>query len=220
MPLVADLVGRAKRVAAAGADRLYGIESQTQVPGPELGYADGSGYLHYQASSWLSVPGVFTGWDPPPGPGDVVCDLGCGKGRALVQIARRFPVDRVVGVELSADLAAIARENLARTRRHHRAAASEVHVADVREFAIPDDVTIVYIANPFDGPVFADALARIADTYDRRPRRLQVAYVHPTEALMVDASPRFAELPRPTARWMRPLGVDPTEFRRYEVLGP
>jgi SAM-dependent methyltransferase len=207
-----------KGVVANVVDRLYGIESQTQVSAGDLGYQDGTGYLHYQASSWLSVPAVFSGWEPKPGPRDVVLDLGCGKGRPMVQIARRFAVDRVVGVEYDAALAEVARENLRRTQRRHKARGFEVVVADARTYQVPDDVTLVYIANPFDGDVFADALDRIVESYDRRPRRIQFAYVHPTEERRVLASGRFRELRRPVARWMKPLRVDADEFRRYEVV--
>jgi SAM-dependent methyltransferase len=212
------MLARAKAVVAGLADRVYGIESQTQVHGHELGYDPASGYLHYQASSWLSVPGMFAGWEPAPGPGDVVIDLGCGKGRAMVQLARRYAFDRVLGVEFDAGLAEIARENLRRTRGRHKARATEVVVGDARSMPIPDDVTLVYIANPFKGAVFTDALDRIVESHDRRPRPMRIAYVHPIEYQVMEAHDRFRELPRPHASWFRLLAVDPLEFRRYELV--
>jgi SAM-dependent methyltransferase len=216
----AGLQTRLKRVAANLADRLYGIDSQRQVAGADLGYQDGSGYLHYQASGWLTIPAMFGDWTPPPGAGHVFVDLGCGKGRPLIQFARRFPVDRVVGVEYDPGLAEVCRENLRRTQRHHKALAWEVLVGDARSFEIPDDTTIVYIANPFDGDVFAEALERIVESYDRRPRDLRLAYVHPVEREAVDRHPRFRELPQPRTRLIRLARLDPDEFRRYDVVAP
>jgi SAM-dependent methyltransferase len=209
---------RVKRFAASAADRLYGIDSQTQVSMEELGYADGSGYLHYQASGWLSVPGVFSGWPPRPGAGDVFVDLGCGKGRPLVQVARRYPVDRVVGVERDAGLAEVARENLRRTQKHHRARGFEVHVGDARTFEIPDDATIVYVANPFGGDVFEEALQRVLDSYDRRPRPMRFAYVGPREEARLTSTGRFRRVEDPHARWIRAARIDPSELRRYEIV--
>jgi SAM-dependent methyltransferase len=211
---------RLKRVAANLADRLYGIDSQTQVAGSDLGYEDGSGYLHYQASGWLTVPGMFADWTPPPGPGDVFVDLGCGKGRPLIQFARRFPVDRVVGVEYDPGLADICRENLRRTQGRHKARSWEVLVGDARSFQVPDDATIVYIANPFAGDVFAESLERIVESQDRRPRPMRLAYASPVEKPTVDRHPRFRELPQPRTMAIRVARLDPDEFRRYEVVAP
>lgn len=209
----------AKGVVAEAVDRIYGIETNTQVSQAELGYETGSPNLPYQPSSWLSVPGVFSGWTPAPGRQDVLVDLGCGKGRALVQIARRFRLARIVGLEHSPAMADCARRNLERTRVRHRTAAVEVLNGDASRWKLPDDVTIVYLANPFIGEVFAAALERIIESHDRRPRGLRVAYVHPVEHERVLATGRFRELPRGRPLWMALTGVDPEEFRRYEVIG-
>ncbi len=212
------LLDLAKPLVARVVDRAYGISTQEQVSPERLGYEPGSGYLHYQASSWLSVPGMFSDWTPAPGRADVILDLGCGKGRALVQLARRCPVGRVVGLELNAGLADVARANLVRTRGRHRAAAFEVHVGDARTWEIPEDVTIVYLANPFDGVVFDEAMQRLFESYDRRPRALQIAYVHPIGADRLLATGRVQERPHAGRWWMQLAGVDPREFRRFDVL--
>ncbi len=218
MSAVRRLLLVAKPTVAGVMDRVYGIATQEQVQAEDLGYAPDSGYLHYQASSWLSVPGMFSDWRPAPGPADVILDLGCGKGRALVQLARRYPVRKVVGVEFNPGLADAARVNLERTRAHHRAGGFEVHVGDARSWPVPDEVTLVYVANPFDGVVFDEAMERVFESYDRRPRRLQVAYVHPSEAERLVATGRVREIAHAERRWMRIAGVDPAEFRRFEVV--
>ncbi|MFC3533848.1 class I SAM-dependent methyltransferase [Vogesella facilis] len=46
-------------------------------------------------------------------PGDVVLDLACGPGNQLLQIARLHPEARFIGLDASASMLALARENLA-----------------------------------------------------------------------------------------------------------
>ncbi len=218
MPWTARAIGAVKGIVAEAADRAYGIRTNEQISQHELGYSTASDNLHYQASGWLTVPGMFSGWEPRPGPEDVLVDLGCGKGRVLVQVARRYPVRRVLGLEYAPALGACARDNLERTRRHHQAASFEVFTGDASTWPIPDDVTIVYLANPFVGDVLAGALERIIESWERRPRRLRLAYAAPLEHQRVLATGRFRELDRADARWMRWTGVDPEQFRRYEVI--
>jgi hypothetical protein len=113
------------------------------------------------------------------GPDDVLLEYGSGKGRVVITVASRYPLRRVIGVEHDRDAIAAARANLRKWRRPLRCPAVEFAYEDAREFAVPDDVTVVYLFNPFVGVTFSDVLARLRASLTRRPRRLRVVYLYP-----------------------------------------
>lgn len=112
----------------------------------------------YEPSGWLDIRRILRHGEI--GPNDVFLDLGSGKGRAVLQAAR-FPFSRVIGVELSEDMTAIAQRNLAARRRQLRCRNVELITADVLHYPIPDDVSVVYLFNPFQGPIFDAVIEQI-----------------------------------------------------------
>jgi SAM-dependent methyltransferase len=113
------------------------------------------------------------------GPDDVFVDFGCGDGQVLYQAARRYRCRRVIGVELSPSLAAIAVENLERNAGRLRTQETSVVVTNATEWDIPDDLTIAYFYFPFDGAVFQTVLDNIVDSLARHPRRFRIAFAAP-----------------------------------------
>lgn len=107
-------------------------------------------------------------------------DLGSGKGKALL-MAARHPYRRVVGVEIDAGLAEIARLNIELTRRRRRAETVECVVATVRDWRVPDDTSVVFMYNSFFGETFRDAMGCVFDSYNRNPRDLHIVYMFPWE---------------------------------------
>jgi len=96
-------------------------------------------------------------------------DLGSGKGRALI-IAARMGFQRVIGVEFAAELADIARRNLAITE-----ARAEVILGDAGEYALPDGALGIYLYNPFS----VEVMRKIAAQLDVRSGETWVAYLNP-----------------------------------------
>lgn len=178
----AALVGRWTAAAAAerALDRYFGLKGLA-TSGRDGGHYGPSGLCYgYVPTPWRALLRMF-----PPGslgPGDVVLEYGCGKGRTLAFVASRFPVRRVTGVEIDPGLCAEAEANLGRLRR--RRAAAGVLCADAAAFKVPDDVTVAYFYNPFRGDVFGAVLARLSESLERAPRPLRIVYYHP---LMHDA---------------------------------
>ena len=129
------------------------------------------------------------------GPEDTFVDFGCGKGRVLLQAARR-PFRRVVGVEISPGLVDVARAALAARSRRQRCGEVEVVAADAREFPIPDDMTIGFFYDPFRGEVFDAVLRGIVESMDRRPRRVHLVYAHPILASRILETGRFRVVKR------------------------
>jgi SAM-dependent methyltransferase len=96
-------------------------------------------------AGWTSVASSSPRKYPP---GDVFLDPGSGKGRAVL-LAARYPFKRVIGVEFSESLTAIARRNMATFRARLRCHDVELVTADVVDYRIPDDVSVVYMFNLF-----------------------------------------------------------------------
>jgi SAM-dependent methyltransferase len=171
---------------AAYERKLGGVHTSDQVMLEDLGLADPQ-RVEYTPSPWRELQRVL----PPSevGPDDVFADLGCGMGR-IVLLAARYPMKRVVGVELSEDLARVARENVGNAQGRLATRDIEIVQADVLEYELPDDVTIVYLFNPFTGDIFEQALQSILASLDRRGRRLRMVYRHPVEHERIMATGR------------------------------
>jgi SAM-dependent methyltransferase len=123
---------------------------------------------------------------------DAFVDYGSGKGRVLLQAAR-LPFARVTGLELDEADCALARANAAAARAAGRVRCGEIEVLqeDATSWPLPDDVTYVYMFNPFKGEVFAAVLARVLESLERRPRPLTLIYANPTCGRDVLATGRF-----------------------------
>jgi 16S rRNA G966 N2-methylase RsmD len=111
---------------------------------------------------------------------DVFLDIGSGMGRALL-VAASYPFSRVIGVELSAHLNDIAQQNIHHLESRLKCRDITVVNADAVEYRVPDDVTVVFMANPFQGSIFQRVVHNILASYDRNPRRLRIVYVNPRE---------------------------------------
>ena len=159
-------------------ERRLGAETHEWVELSELGLPS-KDRLRYQPSAWLTLPRVLRRSEVSPE--DVFIDFGCGKGRMVLEAALLYRFARVVGVELSSDLAAIARGNVERNRRRLKTPQVEIAVSDVLEYPIPDDVTIAFLANPFTGPIFGHVITELLASVDRFPRRLRIVYCVPVE---------------------------------------
>jgi SAM-dependent methyltransferase len=111
-------------------------------------------------------------------------DLGAGMGRALFAAAR-FPFRRIVGVEISAALAEIARDNVKRFKgRDPRCRDVRIVRGDASTFAFPRGDLVAYLYNPFDATLVASVVAALA----ARPRKnLALLYHTPVERAVIEA---------------------------------
>lgn len=112
------------------------------------------------------------------GPDDVVCDIGCGKGRVLCWFSR-LPIAGVVGIDLDASLTVAAERNL-RTLRGRRAQA-QVLTEDATQ-ADFDGVSVIIMFNPFGEAVMRAVLQSLRQSLERSPRLVRIAYMSPTQA--------------------------------------
>jgi SAM-dependent methyltransferase len=106
-------------------------------------------------------------------------DFGCGKGRTLL-LASHFPFRRIIGVEFSKELTAIAERNLRTYQSPERQCQDLSAVwADVAAYEMPDGPLVVYSYNSFDGVILKRALENIARSFEAQPRELLFVYANP-----------------------------------------
>lgn len=115
----------------------------------------------------------------PIDPGvDGFVDYGCGKGRAVV-LAATYPFAKVIGVERRKELTEIARDNVERARRHITCPDVQIANVDARAWAVPHDITIAFLFNPFGGDILDNVIARIHESLTEYPRPFRLVYVLP-----------------------------------------
>ena len=155
---------------------------------------EGAGVAHADSVRYAASPWWVLRWLLPRSavrPSDVFVELGCGKGRVVLDAARRYPFRRVVGVELAPALSEVARALLERERDGLRCRDLRIETTDATEFAIPDDMTHAYLYNPFNGATFERVCANVVASLDRAPRTVRVMYLHAADHATLTATGRF-----------------------------
>jgi predicted RNA methylase len=182
-PGIRKLVKKAKHtVAELLYERRYGVRTSEQVildvhDEVNVGYTP----MNWRQLKW-ALPVQSVSRD------DVFIDIGSGKGRAVLVAAVDYRFGRVIGVELTQELHETAERNMAAAAGKIRAGKVELVRSDVREYQIPDDVTVVYMNNPVRGPVFVSVLEALSASQRRRPRRMRLIYYNPAEEEALDAT--------------------------------
>ena len=118
------------------------------------------------------------------GAGDVVCDIGCGKGRIVCWFARQR-VSRVIGIDCDPRLTSAAEENL-QTLRQCRAM-GEIRTEDATESDF-DGVNVFIMFNPFGAEVMNSVLNSIKRSVAHSPRRITLVYICPVHIDVFDNS--------------------------------
>jgi SAM-dependent methyltransferase len=195
-------------------DALHGTDTAGSVEPGDLGIDNAESRM--LAIRYLPSPLRVTSWmldrigvDPRE---YSFVDLGCGKGRVL-PIAAQQPFHKVVGVEISTDLAAIARRNIDRFRpSSERVRAITVENTDVRKFNMPSGNLLIHMYHPFDPAISAAVFARLAATQNAPQRRVVVAYLTYTHSVSSVAE-MFAAF-----SWLRLVRYEESIRGRYNWL--
>lgn len=195
-------------------ERLRGLHTSQVVQLATVGLAHPE-RIDYHPSGWLSLRAALH--PSEVGPDDVFADIGAGKGRVVYQAARRYDLKRVIGVELSPELAEEARANLERNRHRLRCGDFEIVTSDALAWDVPDDLTIAYMFCPFTGATFRSVIDNLIASHDRAPRRLRIVYLNPEEHDELMATGRVRELPMPNGLIPRLQRYEEGWARIYEV---
>jgi len=197
-----------RTLSAVLIDRRRGIDTAREADLGDLGVAHPE-RVRYEPTSWLELRRALGA--VAIGPDEVFLDYGCGKGRVLLAAARQ-PFKRVLGVDISPQLCDVARANLERERLRRRCGAIEVIAADVTEWEVPDDLTVVFMHNPFRGETFDAAIGQLLSSLDRNPRIIHIIYRIPMESerlLAIDRVRLVRVVPglRPGRKWSRKMAT-------------
>jgi len=126
--------------------------------------------------------------------------MGAGRGRAVL-VAATLPFGRVIGVEINADWAEIARQAIERNRRRLACNDVEMVTANILQYDYPDDTTIVYLFCPFVGDTFQRFAERLLEFVDRVEHPVRLLYNYPFEHDRLIALQRFEVVDVCTAYW-------------------
>lgn len=111
----------------------------------------------------------------------IFVDLGSGKG-AILLMASEYPFRKVVGVEYSKSLAAIANDNIRRYESPTQKCRDITCVcADASDFDLTAEPAVLYLYNPFQGKVMDRVIKNIESSLQYHPRDLWVIYHVPWE---------------------------------------
>ena len=126
----------------------------------------------------------------------VFLDYGSGKGR-IVAAAASLPFRRVMGIDIQEGLSQIAQKNFERCRSKLTCRHAQFVTTDATSYELPDDVTHVFLFNPFGGSVLRSVLTQIHESWQRAQRRIELAYVIPaTHENVLDDCAWFAKVRR------------------------
>ena len=104
-------------------------------------------------------------------------DLGAGKARALI-MAGAYPFRAIVGVEFARELHQAGLDNLAKAAPHLREPARiSMVLGDAAQYELPEGPVVLYLFNPFGGPVIEQVARRT--TLAAKDRPLRLIYMNP-----------------------------------------
>jgi SAM-dependent methyltransferase len=187
-------------------DKQFGIETSGIVSAEEIHPDEHlasliSPYIGSQPSivrKGLSALGSYEGY--------TFIDYGCGKGRVVV-VAGEFPFQEVVGVELSAALAATARANAAKVARQFpdRPRINIVE-ANVIDFPLPPRMMACFNYHAFGPEIVAGIIKKFEAGLASHIPHMFFIYYNPVHFELFDASPAFRRF------WAQQIPYDKSEI--------
>lgn len=133
---------------------------------------------------------------------DSIVDIGCGKGNAM-RTMLRFPFARVDGIELSEQIAAIARRNFQQMNEGR----TRLFVHDASRFRDYDPYSIVYFYNPFPASVMSPVIDALLQSAGQLKRELVIIYNNPTCHDAIIAQGEFKKIGGYPSEWSSGISV-------------
>jgi hypothetical protein len=158
----------------------YGNIALTHLPVSDPNWVYG---LDYQPIEVFDLVALLTELDIDSQPA-VFVDIGAGKGRAVL-LAICVPFNRVIGVEISSDLALIGNENFQIFAPPARCVENAAIVSiDATKFRFRRQPLVVYLYNPFTVPIMQRVIVNLLTVSAAHARYIVVIYFRPELAAM------------------------------------
>jgi SAM-dependent methyltransferase len=170
---------KARSEQAEAFDRTFGTDTAISVMPWDLPSLKGMGsdVFNYGATSGRLIRDILRRI-PIATHHFTFVDLGSGKGRALL-VASEFPFAKIVGVELSSELYAIAEKNIDLYRPAIQLCRNfELHRENATAFAFPTGPLVLFMFNPFGEETIRRVLENLALSLRSAPRQAFFVYVH------------------------------------------
>ena len=174
-------------------DLFHGVETNSAVNENQLGFKNSSSYPYIPVDP-ISLQKILS--KLPISTEDIFCDIGCGKGRALI-IASMFPFKKVIGIDIHPTLIDRAKVNIQKYKK------SEVYCQDATQAAFNDEVTWLFMACPFTGELFDQFLIHLEDSLERNPRNFYFLYQTPIENERILQSKYFSSMEVPIKKYQK-----------------
>lgn len=118
-------------------------------------------------------------------------DIGCGKGRPLL-VASELPFRGLLGVEISPQLAAVARANAAvLARRFPDRPVINVEIGDATISAVPGPRAVCFIYHAFNASLLAALLRNLEAQLQSGLQHVFLVYYNPVHGEVIDRSAHF-----------------------------
>jgi SAM-dependent methyltransferase len=159
-------------------EEKYGINTvgiddlKTSVPSEELEHAS-----IYQPVNYYTAERLFKSIEEQDLEGSFL-DVGCGKGRVLA-IAAEHGFTDVIGIDFSPKLCHEAVSLAEILEEKHADVAITIDCLDARDYDLPENVSVIFLFNPFDEMVMTDFVEKVLQSLKEFPRRLKVLYANP-----------------------------------------
>ncbi|HYM92788.1 MAG TPA: class I SAM-dependent methyltransferase [Chitinophagaceae bacterium] len=112
-----------------------------------------------------------------------ILDLGCGKGRVMV-VAAHFGFKKINGIDFSEKLCKEAIKNTAKVQSLFPETSFKIELQDAFYYKIPDDISVIFLFNPFDEVIVSGVLKNINESLQKKPRTLRILYANPVHKKM------------------------------------
>jgi SAM-dependent methyltransferase len=156
-------------------EKKLGI-STLQIENPSFGERTQE-FHHYQGASYFVMREMFARL-PAETKRGAFLDIGCGKGRVMI-VAAMNGFKKVSGLDLSSSLLRQAKCNTEKCRLNLSATDFVFIEHNAEEFNLPDDVTLVFLFNPFGEAVMEKVVKCCNNSLSVKPRQLFVLYLNP-----------------------------------------
>ena len=178
-------------------DKTYNVDTSGVIPLSELnidgiGWQSGNAYQAVWPSEFhdaMRFAGVVAN--------DLTfIDFGCGKGRAIL-LAAEYPFAKIVGVELSSELAQVAEKNI-QSYRNPRQLCFNLNVVneDATELTLPDEPLVIFLYNPFECELMEVFIQNVELSIAHSPRNITIIYLNPQHDELWKAVPNLAHVGR------------------------